>query len=101
MTNMQIIESNLETINKCINCQFAKMDKQFMDDFRHDLIIILSEYDNAKMNDALENNHFNALVTSIIRKNIYSSTSEYYRKYLKFQNKTDEITDIIEKEDAD
>ena len=95
MTNREIVDLYLDNglIQTCIDCQFSKIsDKQFKEDFFNDLILILLEMDNAKMNDAHENNHFNTFVTRIIINNIWSSTSKYYKDYYKFQNKTREIT---------
>lgn len=96
MTNREIVDLYLENglIQTCIDCQFSKIsDKQFKEDFFNDLILILLEMDNAKMNDAHENNHFNAFVTRIIINNIYSHTSRFYSTYKKFADKTTEITD--------
>lgn len=95
MTNREIVDYYLDNglIQTCIDCQFAKIkDKQFKEDFFNDLILILLEMDNAKMNDAHSNNHFNAFVSRIIINNIWSCTSKYYKDYYKFQNKTREIT---------
>lgn len=101
MTNKEIVDANLELLRQCVDCQFATVeDKQFKEDFFHDLIIILYSYDNDKLVDANEGNHLNALVTRIIQNNIWSKTSPYYKEYYKFQNKTDNIKRIIEEEDG-
>ena len=101
MTNKEIVDANLELLRQCVDCQFATVeDKQFKEDFFHDLIIILYDYDNVKLNDANDGNHLNALVTRIIQNNIWSKTSPYYKEYYKFQNKTDNIKRIIEEEDG-
>ena len=93
MTNSEIVNNNLNLILQCVDCQFSKVkDKQFKSDFTNDLILILLEYDEDKMNDAVDSNHFNALVTAIIRNNLFSSTSRYYATYKKFDLKTTEIT---------
>lgn len=93
-SNSDIIAENLELIRRCVECQFAKKGnrEEFMEDFYHDLIIMLYDYDNDKMNNALENNHLNALMTRIIQNNIFSVTSPYYKKYIKHQVKSEEIT---------
>lgn len=102
MTNKEIVENNLDLIRQCIDCQFAPIkDKQFKEDFHNDLLIILYEYDNEKLNDAVNNNHLNALISRIIINNIYSKTSRYYKDYYKFQNKADNIRKIIEEEDEE
>lgn len=66
------------------------------DDFFQDLLLILYDYDNEKLNDAYLNNHLNALVTRIIINNIYSQTSPLWTTYRKFSGKSDEITKEIE-----
>ena len=91
---MEIIEDSLDLIQTCIDCQFAKVrDKQFKDDFTSDLIIILNEYDNTRLNTIYEEGKMNCFVTGIITRNINSVNSPYYRDYYRFQNRTDEITE--------
>ena len=98
--NCDIVNENLALIDDCVNYQFAKVKdecvRQLKDDFRQDLILTLYDYDNAKLNDAYQNNHLNALITRIILNNIYSSTSQLYTTYRKFLSKTGEITHKIE-----
>ena len=89
---------------KCVDCQFAKLAKtepwkyQYKDDFYDDLILILLQYDNKKLNNAHEGGHMNALITRIIQNNIYSSSSRFYTTYLRFNNQTDDLTDLIDEE---
>lgn len=93
-TNMQIIEKSLNLITRCIDCQFSNVkDKQFKDDFKSDLIIILAAYDNQRMNKMYKDNRLNSFITAVIKRNIYSNTSPYYRDYYRFQNRTNEIGD--------
>lgn len=94
LTNNEILEIYLENglIEKCVNHQFFKYNKKYKEDFYQDLIIILLEYDNKKLNDAHQNNHFNALLTRIIQNNINSKTSPYYLKYIKYDNNKEELT---------
>ena len=98
MNNKDIIDIYINNglIKRCIDCQFSKLkDKgklQYKDDFFNDVICILYDYSEEKIMDAHTNNHMNALITKIIINNIYSNTSPFYKTYLKFDNKTDEIT---------
>lgn len=105
MTNREIVDIYLKNglIKKCVECQFAKSktDKQFEEDFFQDLIIILLTYDNEKLNDAHNNNHFNAFVSRIIINNIYSNTSNYYKAYKRFGDRSDDIGELIKKDDGD
>ena len=102
MTNKEIVDIYIENglIQKCVSMQFAKVKeksvRQFQDDFLSDLVILLYEYENDKLLDAHINNHFNALVTSIIVKQVWSNTSPFYLKYRKFMDKSDDITKEIE-----
>lgn len=100
MTNNEIIANNIGLISACVMYQFAKVKdeavKDLREDFLQDLIVTLGDYDNVKMNDAIEHNHFNALITAIIIRNIYSKTSPFYTKYRKFSRQADEITKKLE-----
>lgn len=94
MTNQEIVDIYLKSglIRKCVDYQFMKQDKTYKEDFFQDLIIDLLTFDNQKLNDAHSNNHFNALITKIIKNNVFSKTSWYYRRYRKWDALTDEIT---------
>lgn len=99
LSNSEIVQIYLDNrlIKTCVECQFSKLkDRQYEDDFFQDLVLILLEYDNEKLNNAHNNNHINALITRIIMNNIYSVTSKYYKNYIKFSSNSDEITkDVI------
>jgi adenine-specific DNA methylase len=100
MTAKEIVDTyiiNNNLLQKCVEYQFSRIKdksvKQYKDDFLQDLVITLYEYDPAKLEDAHTNNHFNALVTSIIIKQLWSNTSPFYTKYRKFMDKSDDITE--------
>lgn len=102
--NIKTITDNLDLIKTCVDCQFAKLEnwkKQFREDMFHDLIITLMEYPECKVEDAVNNNHLNALITKILVNNLYSTTSPFFKKYLKFDMRTDDITKLIDDEDED
>lgn len=105
MTNKEIVDKYIHNglIQTCVDCQFAKLpdDAELKGDFTNDLVLILYSYDNAKLTDADNNNHFNALVTKIIVNQTYSHTSAYYKTYKKFRDRSDEITQTIEDTLAD
>lgn len=102
MTSKEIVDIYINNglIQDCVSYQFAKVKetavKQFKDDVMNDLIITLYEYDYEKLLDAHTNNHMNALISAILIKNIWSSTSPFYTKYRKFMDKSDDITTEIE-----
>lgn len=102
LDNEEIVSKNLDLIEKCIQYQFQsikeKWKKQYKEDFHNDLVLSLLEYDNEKLNDAYENNHLNALITRIIQNNIYSKTSPFYKRYVRFNKITDDIDGYDEPE---
>lgn len=104
MENKEIVDANLDLIRTCVECQFTKVKdrftKQFQDDLQQDIYIALIEYDNEKLNDAVSNNHLNALITQMIINSIWSKTSPFYRKYKKFVLKSDDIYKQIEEENG-
>ena len=109
LTNKEIVDFYISQglINKCMDYQFARLCKvepwklQFKQDMMNDLIVVLYEYDNAKLNDAHRNNHMNALITRIIQNNIYSTTSKFYMNYLRLQLQTNTLDDIEGDEDEE
>lgn len=106
MTNREIVDIYLENrlIATCVDCAFSQLsayERQNRDDFYQDLIVILLTYDNEKLNDAHINNHFNALCSAIIKRNIFSKTSRYFKNYKKFSSRCDDITDEITETIAD
>lgn len=109
--NTEIVEYYLSTglIQRCIDFQFKKLckldpgKKQFKNDLFQDLCVWLLTYDNAKMNDAHANNHFNALLTRIIQNQIYSASSKFFRQYIDFDKRAlwDTAEYINRKEDGE
>lgn len=101
LTNKEIVDEfiNDGLIERCIEFQFQKLARtdpwkmQYKEDMLQDLIIVLYEYDNEKLNNAYENKHMNALITRIIQNNIYSKTSKFYHNYLRFDNQTSELNE--------
>ena len=102
MTNKEIIDPYIQSglLADCVSYQFSKVKdkavKQFSEDFLQDLVVYLYSYDFDKVLDAHLNNHMNALITSIIIKQLWSNTSPFYTKYRKFMDRSDDITTEIE-----
>ena len=103
LENREIVEIYLNNglIEKCVECQFKKKKegRRNQEDFFQDLVLILLEYDNEKLNDAHKNNHMNALLTKMIQNNIFSKTSPYWKKYEKWSLIEDEIIAEMDIED--
>ena len=105
-TNREIVDEMLEEDlpRTCLDFQFGKLCKadpwkyQYKMDMYQDLILTLLEYDNDKLNDAYRHKHMNALITRILLNNIYSSSSKFYRQYLKFNMSYSRLIDVEDKE---
>lgn len=93
MTNKEIVEKYLDNglIDRCLDYNFNKISKEYKEDYKNDLILELLTYD--KLAKAEEEGHVNALLTRMIRNNVFSRTSWYYRRYIRWDRNTDEITD--------
>ena len=93
--NREIVQRHLDDglIDRCMDYQFAKVKSshQFKEDLKNDLIIELLEYE--KLADAEEEGHFNALLSRMLINNIHSKTSWYYRRYIRPDITSDEITE--------
>lgn len=95
LSNTEILDIYLKNglIQTCIDCQFVKVvDKRNKEDFFQDLCLIILEYDNKKLNTIHKENHFNAFVTGIIVRNIFSVNSPFYKNYFRQNNREREIT---------
>lgn len=86
-----IIDSNL--LITCVDYQLKKQPQhyQYRDDIINDAYLWLLTYDENKLIDAAQGKHLNALITRYLQNQLFSKTSEYYRKYIKFDNITEEL----------
>ena len=93
-----ILESGLLTT--CVDYQLKKQPQHYAnrDDIIQDAWLWLLSYDIQKLNDAYINKHLNALLTRYIQNQIFSKTSEYYRKYVKLNNLSNDLKDAEGKE---
>lgn len=86
-----ILKSKLLTT--CVDYQLKKQPQHYgnRDDIISDAWVWLLTYDEAKLIDAYEHKHLNALITRFLQNQVFSSTSEYYRKYIKFNSITEDL----------
>lgn len=99
MTNREILDIYLNdgTVRTCVECQFSKMNsKEFMEDFFNDVVLLILEYDNEKLNDVHNNGHFNAWLTRIIINNLFSTTSSFFRTYVRYGQRNKELEELYE-----
>lgn len=81
-------------LETCVDYQLKRFPSHHLnrEDIIQDAWVWVLSYDEDKLIDAYENNHLNALITRYLQNQIYSTTSEYYRRYVRFDETTDEIT---------
>ena len=95
MSNQEILMTNYALIRTC--CRFQVNKYSIPLDLHNDVLqlvcLVILEYDNAKLNKIVEENHLNAFVTGILTRQLYSRNSPFYREFRKFQNITSSIDD--------
>ena len=80
--------------DRCIAYNTNKCkDKELVKDLFQELWLWLCTYDLAKLKDAYDNKHLNALITRWIQNNYFSSSSPFYKYFRKFNDLTDDLTD--------
>ena len=88
--------NNYSLIRTCCRFQVNKFSipRDLHDDVLQLVCLVILEYDNAKLNKIVEENHLNAFVTGILVRQLYSKNSPFYREFRKFQNITSSIDDF-------
>ena len=95
MSKQEIINEiyNSKLLITCVDYQLKKQPQhyQYRDDIISDAWLWLLTYDEDKLRDAYDNKHLNALITRYLQNQLFSTTSEYYRKYIKFNTITENL----------
>ena len=88
--------NNYALIRTC--CRFQVNKYSIPLDLHNDVLqlvcLVILEYDNAKLNKIVEENHLNAFVTGVLTRQLYSRNSPFYREFRKFPNITSSIDDF-------
>lgn len=95
MNRDEIIQYIIETdlLSTCVDYQLKHQPQHYgnKDDIMQDAWTWLLTYDLNKLWDAYTNRHLNAIITRYLQNQLFSNTSEYFRKYVKFNNLSEEI----------
>ena len=93
VTRNEIIKSIMDSglLVTCVDYQLKRQPQHYgnRDDILSDAWLWLLTYDLDKLSDAYINNHLNAMITRYLQNQIFSKTSDYYRKYIKFNTLTE------------
>ena len=88
MTNNEILIHYYPLIQQCVMFQCRKYGwLKHMNDILQDICLIILDYDNQKLNTTHQEKHFNAFVTGILVRQLYSVNSPAYKKYKKNNDK--------------
>lgn len=77
----------------CVDYQLKKQPQHYANrgDIISDAWLWLLTYDMDKLTDAYLNNHLNAMITRYLQNQIFSKTSDYFRKYIKFNTLSEDL----------
>jgi len=75
----------------CVDYQLKKQPQHYgnRDDIIQDAWLWLLTYDLDKLWDAYTNKHLNAMITRYLQNQIFSKTSDYWRRYIRFDTITE------------
>lgn len=84
-SKVKFIPLDLDIIKKCIKYQMKsyKIQSDLFEDIFQDTVLILLEYDLDKLKDIIYKGKFNAFVTKILKNQLNSTTSAFYKTYKK------------------
>ena len=95
MNRYEIIDEiyNSKLLTTCVDYQLKRQPQHYQNraDIIQDAWLWLLSYDIDKLTDAYLNNHLNALLTRYIQNQIFSKTSDYYRKYIKLNTLSEDL----------
>lgn len=95
MNRQEIIDNILDSglLVTCVDYQLKRQPQHYQNraDIIQDAWLWLLSYDIEKLTDAYLNNHLNALLTRYIQNQIFSKTSDYYRKYVKLNTLSEDL----------
>ena len=92
----QIIDKIIKEriVETCVQYRLNKCKSNYLkEELVQECYLWLSTYDIAKLTDAAQNKHLSALVTAYIIRQWFSQTSDFYKRYKRWDERTDEITD--------
>lgn len=71
----------------------------YIEDLVQDIYVSLMEKENSFISDLYKKNELGFFIMKMIKNNLYSNTSPFYKKYQQFRAITDSIGDFSDEED--
>ena len=82
----RVVEEMIENMN---------INTPYNDDLVQEIYLILLEYDRDKINQMIKNKQINFFISRVIMNQVFSCTSDFYKKYVKWDiNKVEYNFDI-------
>ena len=94
LTNNEIVEQLAR--EKAVEdiCTNLRVTQNYYLDLVQEIYLIVLDYDNEKLNALMEKKQMNYWLTRVIKNNWNSQTSQFWKKYKKFNQRTDENADL-------
>lgn len=100
LSNSEIVKLSYSLIEDCVYFQMKRFSIPFQ--FKHDLIqdlsLILLEYPNEKLDSMYKSKRINAFCTEVLRRQLFSKTSAFYRKYMRWFKYSKDISSFYSKD---
>lgn len=81
-------------IEDCVRFQTVRCNDAYLrEELVQEIWLWVLTYDEAKLSDAYDNGHLNALVTKTVQNQWYSNHSDFHKRYRRLDRISDEITD--------
>ncbi len=88
----KIIKERL--VETCVQYRLNRCKSHYLkEELVQECFLWLCTYDIEKLSNADENNHLSALITRYLINQFFSKTSDFYKRYKRWDERTDEITD--------
>lgn len=100
LSNSEIVSLSYSLIEDCVYFQMKRfcIPFQFKHDLIQDLSLILLEYPNEKLDAMYKSKRINAFCTEVLRRQLFSKTSAFYRKYMRWFKYAKDITSFDSKD---
>lgn len=99
MTNNEIVEQTSGDVRSIIDNMSVRDDHK--DDLFQEIIMILLQYDNKKLDDIYKKKQIKFFIARILCNQYYSVHSAFYKTYKKYEDNKYNLSENINKEDGE
>lgn len=88
-----------KVVEKLVNKYNEFSNNPYIEDLIQDIYISLMEKENSFIQNLYKKNELEFFIMKMIKNNLYSNTSPFYKKYQQFRAITDSIGDFSDEDD--